>query len=528
VLLEGVSAIVPTWNESPWLPTLVRRLQNAPQVTEIIVADYDSVDGTADMARAMGCKVVQGGPPGAGRNSGARHARCDFLLFTDADVVITPEVVHTITDSFEDTRCNLIHFRISPATDRKAIQLCYSVADLYARICKRMNRPQGSAPLIAVRRSAFLAVGGFDEALAAAEDADFIRRVGMTVGGVSYIRFPELLVSARRFLIEPLGSYAIKCLVWSIVRFCGMRVSVYGYAWQKYTGNVAQGDPVITPSIPEIEMDTLGHHDADGASVRSIPESACDSHAAVPSAVPEFTFVIPTRNEEGYIGRTLRHLAIARWGQKLDFDIVIVDGRSDDRTVEEARRLANYVILDNTPEATTIAHARNAGSSITSSAFLFHTDADVLIPELKQLLDRARVEFSSDPTLAGISVPIMPYPWEATCTDWLIHRIANLHFRVSYKYGSYFARGECQIVRRSAFEQVGGYRNDLVSGEDCDLFRRLSHEGRVKFLADYCVYHSPRRFRQVGYLKVGLTYIREWFWRMTFNRSFGTEWPVIR
>ena len=75
---------------------------------------------------------------------------------------------------------------------------------------------------------------------------------------------------------------------------------------------------------------------------------------------------------------------------------------------------------------------------------------------------------------------------------------------------------------------VGGYNSGFVAGEDCDLFRRLARIGRIVFIADSCVYHSPRRFRQIGYVRVLGIYVREWLWMNIMHRSYVREWPVVR
>jgi glycosyltransferase involved in cell wall biosynthesis len=240
-----------------------------------------------------------------------------------------------------------------------------------------------------------------------------------------------------------------------------------------------------------------------------------------------FSFVIPTRQEAEYIGRSLRHLVDSRTAQQLDFEIIIVDGKSTDATVQEATGLADKIITDDPLACASIAHARNIGAAAASGEFLFHTDADVIAPDLPGLLSRAAREFG-DPRVVAVTAPVMPYPWDSTWLDRLIHRIANAHFRASFRYGAFFARGECQIVRRAPFDEVDGYRGDLISGEDCDLFRRLGRKGKIIYIPDMCVYHSLRRFRKLGYLRVLGVYVREWMWMSVFRRSFTREWTVVR
>lgn len=236
---------MPTWNEAAWLPTLLHRLSSLPAVKEVVVADNHSVDRTAEIARAGRCKVVAGGLPAAGRNTGARYASEDLLLFVDADVAVTEEVIDMIQSAFASPHCILVHFRLVPATDRRFVKLCYRLVDLYARLCNWLGRPQGSAPLICVRRSAFELVGGFDEEVHVAEDVVFIRRVGRRFGGVAYVREVPLHISARRFEVESAFMYGAKCLMWGLLRAFGSRASLRRYSWRPYSVEVSRGDKVL-------------------------------------------------------------------------------------------------------------------------------------------------------------------------------------------------------------------------------------------------------------------------------------------
>jgi glycosyltransferase involved in cell wall biosynthesis len=247
------------------------------------------------------------------------------------------------------------------------------------------------------------------------------------------------------------------------------------------------------------------------------------------SGPPDFSIVIPTLQEGGFIGRSLRHLVAERARSTFTAEVIVVDGGSTDGTVDEALALADVVVTrEQAPEAgINIAHARNVGASRAAGRFIFHTDADVVVPDLEALLSCAAREFR-DPSVVAVTTSVLPYPWEARRTDRVIHRAVNAYLRASVRVGLMFSRGECQIVRRDAFEAVGGYDTRFVSGEDCDLFRRISGIGRVLFMAETRVYHSPRRFRQLGYPRVLAVYTREWLWMTVFRRSYAREWKVIR
>lgn len=238
----SVTAVVPTWNEAPWLATLLVALQAEPLVNEIVVADNASTDETRRLARSFGCTVIDGGLPAYGRNAGARVARSDHLLFVDADVILPPRFFQTLAAEFTDSSRTLVHCRLVPQTGGRFIRLCYRVVNAHASFCSFLRHHQGSAPVICVRREAFEAVGGFDERIRVAEDVDFIRRVGCRIGGVSYLTTLPVYVSSRRFAIENGLVYGAKSVMWALLRLFGLRTSIRDYIWTTYPAELAARD----------------------------------------------------------------------------------------------------------------------------------------------------------------------------------------------------------------------------------------------------------------------------------------------
>lgn len=92
-----VSVIIPNYNYVRTLPLCIQsvRSQTYPNI-EIIVVDDQSTDGSAELARSLGVRVLRtpvNGGPAAARNLGAGYARGEVLFFLDSDVVLEPEAV---------------------------------------------------------------------------------------------------------------------------------------------------------------------------------------------------------------------------------------------------------------------------------------------------------------------------------------------------------------------------------------------------------------------------------------------------
>jgi glycosyltransferase involved in cell wall biosynthesis len=88
----SLSVIVITRNEAANLRAC---LQSVPFADDIVVVDNGSTDGTADIARQCGARVVESTDwPGFGpqKNRALALATCDWVLSLDADERVTPEL----------------------------------------------------------------------------------------------------------------------------------------------------------------------------------------------------------------------------------------------------------------------------------------------------------------------------------------------------------------------------------------------------------------------------------------------------
>ncbi len=80
-----VSVVIPTFNEAEAIAGVVREIPG-DIAAEVIIADGGSTDGTQDVARRAGAKVIDAGR-GYGRacQAGADAAVCDIIVFLDGD-----------------------------------------------------------------------------------------------------------------------------------------------------------------------------------------------------------------------------------------------------------------------------------------------------------------------------------------------------------------------------------------------------------------------------------------------------------
>ena len=242
------------------------------------------------------------------------------------------------------------------------------------------------------------------------------------------------------------------------------------------------------------------------------------------------SIVIPTKNEGKYIGPTIEQFR--DYLVPFNLEIIISDANSTDGTAEIVRQYQSEwgetrVRLVQSAGKQNIAIGRNLGAAAATGDILFHTDADVRIPDKEQFFLKMLAVFEK-PEVVAATTPIWVYPEEANWQDKFYHTLANLVIRLSFSVGVYLAKGECQLVRRSVFERIKGYNEKIVAGEDCNLFYRLHKEGRIAYLYRLKVHHSPRRFREYGYIRVSWIYLREGASLLFLRKSYVDEWEPIR
>ena len=96
VAVAGLTAIVIAQNEAERIDRCLRSCFRVAD--EVVVVDGGSSDATPDIARRLGCMVVENPWPGyaAQRQVGVAHATKDWVLFVDADEEVTAELAESI------------------------------------------------------------------------------------------------------------------------------------------------------------------------------------------------------------------------------------------------------------------------------------------------------------------------------------------------------------------------------------------------------------------------------------------------
>jgi len=213
-------------------------------------------------------------------------------------------------------------------------------------------------------------------------------------------------------------------------------------------------------------------------------------------AKPRISVVIPTYNEEKNIGRILfklNHQTIPRQ----EYELIIVDGASNDRTREIAEEMGATVIKQ---KREGISGARNDGFLAAKADFVATTDADCVVSN--QWLELFLEDFL-DPQVVAVTGPDGPIEknWKSNLT-YSIFRFLGQGAALFHIYGTI---GANSAFRKSAFLKCGGYKT-LPHNDDVEIAFRIKRLGKIVYDLRTFVNLSVRRLEQKGYLSV----IRNW------------------
>jgi glycosyltransferase involved in cell wall biosynthesis len=199
------SIIVPAYDEEVWLrrslPAIRSAMASVADLTgELIVVDNNSSDGTADIAREEGARVVfePHNQISRARNAGGHAARGRYLLFVDADTILPAGTLRAALENLQsDTCCGggaCISFDPPPRGAARWLQ------EMWNRVAPRVGWAAGC--FVYCLKTGFEAVGGFSEEVYASEELWFsrdLRRWG-TPRRLKFrvVQSPRIISSARK------------------------------------------------------------------------------------------------------------------------------------------------------------------------------------------------------------------------------------------------------------------------------------------------------------------------------------------
>ncbi len=236
-----------------------------------------------------------------------------------------------------------------------------------------------------------------------------------------------------------------------------------------------------------------------------------------------YSVIIPTLNEERHIAAVIDQFNILNG--RFAYEVIIGDGGSTDNTREIAARLGARVAID-TGAVKTVASGRNIGASVAKGDILIFCDADTLLSDVVKLIRSAGLAFR-DPEVVAAVPKMEVFPEQQIWKDRVFHRCFNALIKTSFKMPSPLSRGQCQIIRTSAFRSVGGYNAMQVHADDNTIFQHLAKIGKLRFIDDVTVFESPRRYRKYGYLKLSAIGVYSIVGQSILKRNILSSWERV-
>ncbi len=220
------------------------------------------------------------------------------------------------------------------------------------------------------------------------------------------------------------------------------------------------------------------------------------------SKKPYLSIVIPTLNEEGFIGDLLREIL----AQDMNFEIIVSDSGSTDRTQHIVNSIIHLYPERNirfirAPKKG-VSIARNNGAAYAHSDYITFLDADTRIPP--NFLRDAYLEVKRR-NLDGAGCHLEPDSEkfvDKAVFSFYHHCILN-PLQYTKRPGS---AGAGIIVKRNIHHAIGGFNPNLPTCEDLDYIKKISEVGRFRMLKSTNIIFNTRRFDEEGRARVWFKY----------------------
>jgi glycosyltransferase involved in cell wall biosynthesis len=235
---------------------------------------------------------------------------------------------------------------------------------------------------------------------------------------------------------------------------------------------------------------------------------------------PVSHFCHPGFNEEKLVSLAIRSIRAEMVGRPNEYEILVVDNASTDRTADVALEHGARVVEELKRGIVT---ARHAGYRHARYDLLANIDADNTIPS--GWLDKALA--AMDPATVVVTGPLV-YP-EFSRLLQIFTRVFYFFGRLSHHAVGTMVQGGNFIVRKSALDAVGGYNTEIAFfGEDTDFAVRIARVGNVKLVPKMWVYSSARRFQVEGVVLTTWRYILNYLTVTFLGKPVTTEYQNIR
>jgi len=218
------------------------------------------------------------------------------------------------------------------------------------------------------------------------------------------------------------------------------------------------------------------------------------------------TVIVPTFNEEKFLQLTLENLRNQTYK---DFELIVKDGLSTDRTVEIASKYTGKVFSE---RDTSAGEARNQGAKYIEKdcSIIVFIDADTTLAP--NAMERIVKDFKEHHP--SFIIPKYLPRREIARANGKFVQLPNPAIKLWFtfehlfrKYVDNYGGGMCMPIDARSFVSLGGFRGELRVCEDIEFSYRLRKIGRVLVDDKILVFVSTRRYLREGVIRGLLTYL---------------------
>lgn len=213
--------------------------------------------------------------------------------------------------------------------------------------------------------------------------------------------------------------------------------------------------------------------------------------------LPVFSIIIPSLNEAKYLPSLLKDLSLQSFK---DFEVIVVDGHSQDATVAKAQAfspslpsltLINSIIRN-------VSSQRNQGVNFAKADWLIFTDADNRLPPYFLQGIKFRIE-EQKPKILSVYINLDTTKLEHKA----LAKLTNLYIQVQKNTLNPYCLESLLVINKSTFNQLHGFNDKIKWGEGNDLLRRAAKKKiHLTFCPSPTYTYSTRRLRKEGNLKL--------------------------
>lgn len=217
---------------------------------------------------------------------------------------------------------------------------------------------------------------------------------------------------------------------------------------------------------------------------------------------PTVSVIIPCRNEEKYIQKCIESVLENDYAID-DYELIVVDGQSTDRTVEIIAKLMgeypNIVLVENPKKIAP--SAMNLGIQKAKGKIIMRMDAHTVYPKnyISSLLYWKEILAADN--VGGVSKADV---LSKNPRSIAIKKVLSNKFGVGNSFFRTGAEGVLEVdtvpfgcYEKALLTEVGGYNERLVRNQDIELNKRLKQLGKKIYLIPevVCTYYARENYR---------------------------------